>query len=453
LWLRVDRESSILARMTDELFPEIARTGAPTTTADAAPRYETAQRTQVELTPCDLEALLPPGHAARLVWRFVEGLELAVFYAAIRAREGHAGRPPIDPKILIALWLYATIDGVGAARELDRLCVSHDAYRWLRGGVSVNYHTLSDFRVAHQRALDDLLTQSIATLRHRGIVTLARVAQDGTRVRASAGVGSFRRAGTLRECLREAEKLVERTKRQGDGGLTREEAAQARAAADRLARVEEALAELPAVAAAKARTRASKRKDSRASEARVSTTDAAARVMKMSDGGFRPAYNVQFATDHDSDVIVGVAVTNLGSDQQELVPMLTQTEQRAGHPVTWLADGGFVSHAGIDAVTERGVQVLAPVPRQRGSTEPVPVRATDSPAVAAWRQRMETDAAKQQYRQRGAIAERINADARTHRTLGRLLVRGLPKVRSCALWVALAHNAVRAMGIVPHLMM
>ena len=436
----------------DPLLPEFPPpTQGPQDPADTAPRYETANRTQIELTPTDLEALLPPGHAARLVWRFVEGLDLSAFYATIRAREGRAGRAAIDPKILIALWLYATIDGVGSAREVDRLCSSHDAYRWMRGGVSVNYHTLSDFRVDHHAALDDLLTQSIATLRHRGVVTLARVAQDGTRVRASAGAGSFRREGTLRDCLKEAEKLVERTKRQGEGGLTRTEAAQARAAADRLARVEEALAELPAVAAAKARS-ASKRKGRAPTEARVSTTDPEARVMKMADGGYRPAYNVQFATDHDGDVIVGVAVTN-ASDQHELVPMLTQVETRAGRPDTLLVDGGYVGHAAIDAATARGVSVLAPVPCRPGSKDPVPVQRTDSPAVVAWRLRMQTDEAKQHYRHRGAIAERIHADARTHRTLGRLLVRGLPKVHAWVLWVALAHNVMRAMDVVPHLMM
>jgi transposase len=437
--------------MSDELFPDIDRDGSEPKT-DGAPRYQTANRTQVELMPCDLEALLPLGHAARLVWRFVDGLDLSAFYAPIKAREGHAGRSPIDPKILVALWLYATIDGIGSARELDRLCVSHDAYRWIRGGVSVNYHTLSDFRVAYQVALDDLLTQSIATLRHKGVVTLARVAQDGTRVRASAGAGSFRREGTLRECLKEAQKLVERTKRQGDGGLTRDEAAQSRAAAQRLARVEEALAELPAVAAAKART-ASKRKDQPPKDARVSTTDPTARVMKMSDGGYRPAYNVQFATDHDSDVIVGVAVTNVASDQQELIPMLTQIETRVGeYPETLLVDGGFVAHDAIDAATRRGVRVLAPVPRRPGSTEAVPIRRRDSIAVALWRARMQTDEAKSQYRLRGAIAERLHADVRTHRSLRQLLVRGLPKIHTCVLWVALAHNAMRTMGIVPHLM-
>ncbi len=437
--------------MSDELFPEIDRAAAPPD-AEGEARYETANRTQVELTPCDLEALLPPGHAARLVWRFVEGLDLSAFYAAIKAREGRAGRPPIDPKILIALWLYATIDGVGAARELDRLCQCHDAYRWLRGGVSVNYHTLSDFRVARQAALDDLLTQSIATLRHKGIVTLARVAQDGTRLRASAGAGSFRREGSLRECLREAERLVAQTKQQGEGGRTRADAAQARAAAERLARVDEALAALPEVAAAKARS-ASKRKGATPTAARVSTTDPQARPMKMADGGYRPAYNVQIATDHDSDVIVGVAVSTTSADQAALVPMLDQVTARVGQPATMLVDGGYVAHAAIEAATARGVCLLAPVPCQAGTRVPVPVQPTDSPAIVAWRQRMDTVDAKALYRQRGAIAERINADVRTHRTLGRLLVRGQTKVLTCVLWVAVAHNLVRTMEIVPHLMM
>ena len=203
--------------MSDSLFPDVEAREAGDGCDDAPARYETANRTQIELQPCDLEALLPPGHAARLVWRFVEGLDLSAFYATIRAREGRAGRPAIDPKILIALWLYATMDGVGSAREVDRLCYSHDAYRWVRGGVSVNYHTLSDFRVAHQGALDDLLTQSIAVLLHRGIVTMARVAQDGTRVRGSAGAGSFRRGETLQTCLRLARKQVERMHRQAEG--------------------------------------------------------------------------------------------------------------------------------------------------------------------------------------------------------------------------------------------
>jgi transposase len=437
-----------------DLFPNLPDVPPldPTASApkppDTAPRYEVPNRAQVELYPCDLEAALPPGHAARLVWRFVEGLALQPLYDAIRAREGHAGRTPIDPRILIALWLYATIDGVGSAREVDRLCQRHDAYRWIRGGVSVNYHTLSTFRVEHQAALDDLLTQSIAALLRRHVITLTRVAQDGTKVRASAGQRSFRRRPTLDEALRVARQQVARTARQEDGAAwSRQAAAQARAAAERLARVEEALAEMPAVEAAKTRNQSK-------ATPRVSTTDPQARTMKMPDGGFRPAYNVQFATDVDGRAIVGVTVTNVGSDKGELLPMLAQIHTRTGRaPTEDLADGGYVTREAITAATAAGVTVCAPVPKPKGDRDPATACPGDSPAVVAWRARMATDAAKATYRARAATAEWVNADTRTHRTLGPLLVRGLKKVQTWVLWIALAHNMMRVMDIVPHRMM
>lgn len=424
-----------------------AEAARPTDEADGVPRYETANRQQIELQPCDLETLLPPGHAARLVWRFVEGLDLGAFYAAIRAREGGPGRAAIDPKILVALWLYATIDGVGSAREVDRLCYHHDAYRWIRGGVSVNYHTLSDFRVQYRDALDDLLTQSIAALLKRSVVTLARVAQDGTRVRASAGMRSFRRRPTLEEALRLARQQVVRTARQEDGAaLSRQAAAQARTAAEHLARVEEALAELPAVEVTKARNKSK-------ATPRVSTTDPEARLMKMADGGFRPAYNVHFATDVTSRVILGVHVTNVGSDQGQLSPMLNDIERRTGRvPDATLVDGGFATRPAIDDATRRGTILYAPVAKPKGAREVSAPCPGDSMPVALWRARMATDSAKALYKQRAATAEWVNADARTHRTLGGLAVRGLYKVHTWALWAALAHNMLRSMDIVPHLM-
>jgi transposase len=435
--------------MSDALFPDSdARPSAPSAdTADRAPRLETADRTQIELTPTDLETLLPPGHAARLVWRFVEGLDLRAFYETIAAREGRAGRPAIDPKILMALWLYATIDGVGSAREIDRLCYCHDAYRWLRGGVSVNYHTLSDFRVRHGAAIDVLFTQSIAALLHRRVVTLNRVAQDGTRVRASAGASSFRRGESLQECLRQARRQVERTARQADGeSRSREAAAQERAAREQLGRVEEALATLPDVEAIKQRTKSK-------GAARVSTTDPQARVMKMGDGGYRPAYNVQFATDVESRVIVGVAATNVGNDHGELVRMLDQLEARTGQrPRDYLADAGFAKGDDITVSAARGVTVYAPTQKPKNGRDPAEPCRGDTPAQRAWRARMVTEEAKQIYKQRFSTAEWTNADARTHRTLDRFVVRGLAKVTTCALWVALAHNMLRTMGIVPHLM-
>ena len=436
--------------MNERMFPDV-NPREPATRDTAAPRFQTANREQIELRPCDLEALLPPGHAARLVWRFVEGLDLAAFYAGIRAREGHAGRPPIDPKILVALWLYATMDGVGSAREVNRLCDSHDAYRWLRGGVSINYHTLSDFRIDHDAALDDLLTQAIAALMHGGIITMARVAQDGTRVRGSAGAGSFRRGPALEECLREARKQVERTAKQRDAGANAAaEAAQRRAAADRLARVEDAVAQLPRVQAVKDR-QAAHRKPPTA--ARVSTTDPDARVMKMADGGYRPAYNVQFATDMESRAVLGVAVTNVGDDHAAFVPMVQQVARRTGRwPRAAVVDGGVSTTAAITALAANDVTVYAPIRKQKGVIDPGAPCQGDSPAVAAWRARMVTDDAKAIYKMRGSVAEWVNADTRTHRTLTQLALRGLTKVHTWALWIALAHNMRLAMGIVPHLM-
>lgn len=436
--------------MSDRLFPDVDP--RPVREGENAPvRYETAQRDQIELRPVDLESLLPPGHAARLVWRFVEGLDLSALYAGIKAREGGPGRTPIDPKILVALWLYATIDGVGSAREVARLCEAHDAYRWICGGVSVGYHTLSDFRVGQRTILDDLVTQSITVLLARGVVTLARVAHDGTRVRGSAGAGSFRRGETLRACLRAARKQVERTSKQTDGAAPRPEAAQRRAAAERVARIEEALAQLPAVQAIKERQPPGKRK----TEARVSTTDPDARVMKMADGGYRPAYNVHFATDVDSRVIVGVRTLNSGTDQSHVTPMLDEIDRRVGRlPAADLFDGGFVTKEAITTAAARGVTVYAPPMTRTGQQRLAhhPVRG-DAPAVAAWRARMATAAAKAVYQARGSTAEWVNADARTHRTLTQVWVRGLDKVHTIALWGALAHNLIRTMGIVPHEMM
>lgn len=411
---------------------------------DRVRRYETVNREQIELVPTDLEGLLPPGHAARLVWRFLDGVDLGAFYAPIKAYEGGVGRTPIDPKILIALWLYATIDGVGTARELERLCYRHDAYRWIRGGVSVNHHTLGDFRVAHQAALDALLTQSIAVLLRKTKITLARVAQDGTRVRAHASLKSFRRRPTLEEALRVARQQVERTARQSGEAITRQAAAEARAAREALEHVAAALAELPAVEAAKARKQSK-------TAARASTTDAEARIMRFADGGFRPGYNVQFATDMDGRAIVGVAVTNVGSDQGQLPPMLDQIAQRTGRrPDAVVADGGFVTKDTVITTDQQGTTLYAPVMQPKSTREPSQPCEGDAPAVAAWRTRMATPEAKAVYRQRAPVAEGTNAEACVHRTLGRVVVRGLAKVHTCAVWVALAINVLRVMEIVPH---
>jgi transposase len=433
--------------MNDTLFPlPVADVSREDAVVKAAPRLQRPDRAQVELRPVDLEGLLPPDHRARAVWEFVEGLDLGPLYGQVKAVEGHAGRPPIDPAILMALWLYATLEGVGSARAVARLCEDHDAYRWLCGGVSVNYHALADFRVAHPAYLDGVLTTSVAALLAEGLVTLTRVAQDGVRVRASAGAASFRRRPRLEACLAEATAQVEalRQELEEEPGATarRQAAARQRAAAARRQRVAQALAQLPAVEA--------KKEAAKRDPARVSTTDPEARVMKMADGGYRPAFNVQFATDTAAQVIVGVDASNAGGDLGQLVPMVEQVVARYGRaPAEILVDGGYAKHADIVTVAAPavGCTVYAPVVQPRDpARDPHQPLAGDPPAIADWRQRMGTEAAKAIYKERAATSECVNALAR-NRGLGQFLVRGLRKVQAVLLWFALAHNLMRAVGL------
>jgi transposase len=406
---------------------------------DAAVRLRRANRSQLELRAVDLDASLPPEHDARTIWRFVEQFDLSRFLATIEAREGVPGRNATDPRILVALWLYATTKAVGSARELERLCESHDAYRWICGGVSVNHHLLSDFRVGHEKALDELLKQMLAVMMKQGLVTVERVAQDGTRVRASAGAASFRRQPRLEEFLSKAKEQVEHARKLRDDptATQRQVAAQERAAREREERIQKALREMPAAQEPKAKGK----KD----RARVSTTDPEARVMKMGDGGFRPAFNLQFAATTKEKVIVGVGVTNVGSDRSQLAPMLEQVEERTGQrPSEYLTDSGFVNREAIEQAEKKGTKVYAPPAAGKKGVEPsYEPKPDDSPELAAWRQRMGTPEAKQLYtKERGATSELVNADLKEHRGL-RLRVRGLHKVLSVALWFALAYNLMR----------
>jgi transposase len=370
-------------------------------TPKGAPRVQSAVRNQVELRACDLDSSLPADHQARAVWAFVQSLDLQGLYAQIRAVEGSVGRAPIDPAILMSLWLYATLDGVGSARELDRLCSSDDTYRWLCGGVGVNHHTLGDFRVEHPQWLDGQLTRSVAGLLSQGLVSMNRVAHDGMRVRAHAGAASFRRRETLEQLMRDAQAQVEALKLEvaddPGAGTRRARAARQRAAAEREQRIDLALKamdeldkslsgknkkaradrtqadtvqdepartkEAPASQPTGKQTAQEQPKDTKKpKEPRVSTTDCEARVMKMADGGFRPAFNAQLAVDTATMIITGVDLINSGSDMNQLLPMHEQHQDRyARVPHEWLADGGFAKHGHIEQLEARATKVFAPV--------------------------------------------------------------------------------------------
>jgi transposase len=422
-----------------------------------APRYQRPDRAQITLRPVDLDQLLTPDSPARAVWDFVEGLDLSALYDAIRAVEGAAGRPPIDPRILVALWLFATIEGIGSARELARACTRDIAFQWICGGVPVNYHTLSDFRVGHTAFLDGLLTGSVALLMKQNLVDLNRVAHDGMRVRASAGAASFRRRQTLEECRKTAGEQIERLKREIEddprAASDREKAARLRAAEERRKRVEEALRQLPELESKKEKAqKVNPRKPASQAEARASTTDPDARVMKMADGGFRPAFNVQFASDAGSQVVVGVDVHNSGSDGGKMLPMVEQLHRRYGRAAEeLLVDGGFATIEGIKRVSAPpfGCTVFAPVHKARkAGVDPHSPRPGDSPTIRAWRARMATEVAKRIYKWRAATAECVNAKARRC-GLSQLVVRGIEKVRAVALWFAIAHNLTRAATLRP----
>jgi transposase len=430
--------------------------------SQGTPRLLQPNRLQIELRASDLESLLTQDHRARLVWGYVVHQDLSRLFDAVKARGSNAGRAVIDPRILFSLWLYATLEGVGSGREVARLSQEHDAYRWICGGVSVNYHAINDFRSANEELMDELLTDNVAALAAVGAISLARVAQDGMRVRADAGAASFRHQASLERHLKEAGELVQTLKTQArsdPGQATRQaQAAQRRAAQEREDRIRAALEQLPEVAATK------KRNASRA-QARASTTDAEARVMKMGDGGFRPAFNVQFATECQSQVIVGMDVVNAGSDMAQLSPMVEQVEKRLGQsPDEWLVDGGFPAHEQIDAVAGK-TEVYAPVPEPRGKKDaqgnevqqdkdkdkdkhqPKP---GDSQAVARWRARMDSEEAREIYKHRAATAECVNAQAR-NRGLRRMPVRGLAKVRCVVGLFVLAHNLLRTAVLAPQI--
>jgi len=431
----------MLFDLPDEPDPK-SRPGEPPAPLVGTPRFQAAVRDQVRFRAAALDELIPQEHPVRVIWDYALSADLSPLYQGIKAVQRHAGRPPIDPRILFASWLYATTRGVGSARLLEELCRDKVDYQWIRGDVSVNYHTLADFRRDHAGLLDDLLTRSVAVLMAEGLVDLERVAQDGMRVRASAGAAPFRRKPTLEDALADARAQVERLRQEQEddprASNERQRQARRRAAEDRAARVAAALGRLPELEA--------KKEPDEKDKARCSTTDPEATVMQMANGGFNPAYNIQFATDTKSQVIVGVDVVTTGSDQGQMPPMVGQIQQRYGRaPNEYEVDGGFAKHEDIEAVSapEIGCTVYAPVPKPKDpKVDRHAPHSGDGAAVAEWRRRMGTEEAKEIYKDRAATAEWVNALARRRGPV-QLVVRGSAKVRVVALWMALAHNVRR----------
>jgi transposase len=421
-------------------------------------RFIRADRVQTRWDFIDLEALLPSDHRARIVMSFVESLDLQALYDSIKSREGEPGRPPPDPAVLLALWLYATIEGVGSARQLERLTQRDLAYRWIAGGVPLNYHGLSDFRVGHVDVLDRLLSESVTALIGEGVVSLAEIVVDGTKVRANASRDSFKTGSKLARIGAAVEQRLASLKAEiesdPEASSRRKRAAQERAAREVKERAERARAALDRVRAEKEKRAKTHPQDEakKKSEPKVSLSDPEARCMRFPDGAIRPAYNAQIATTPKEGIIVSVQMTDRRNDAGLAAPMVDDMVRRYGEaPEKLLVDTHYATSEDIAALAEHtagSVKVFTPTPSERDDIKPASLakrakqRAREPESVKEWRSRMGTQAGQEIYGLRKLI-ERINANLKNH-GFGFIPVRGLIKAQAVALWHALANNLMAA---------
>ena len=338
-------------------YKEAMATKPPAAGDSRKPRLKAINREQMVLRAVEVEKLVAEDHEVRGIWEFVGQLDLSRYYEDIKAEEGEAGSSAFDPRMLISCWLYAYSKGVGSAREVSRLSGEDSAYQWLTGLKAINYHTLSDFRVKHQEALDELFIEALGVMSAEGLVSLERVMHDGSKVKACAGVDTFRREEKLRAHLEMARQQVEQM---GDPRTAEEVGprvakARQRAAREKKERLELALEELEKI-------RATKSSEAEKGETRASMTDPEARIMKQPDGGYAPSYNVQISTDGKEKIIVGVGVSQCGSDYEELIPAEEKVEETMGRaPEQMVVDGGFVSRENILAMKEKGIDFIGPM--------------------------------------------------------------------------------------------
>lgn len=424
------------------------------------PRVLRPDRAQLYWDQVDLESQIAADHLARVIWAFVERLDLSALYAAIRSRDDVAGRPSADPKVLLAVWLYATAEGIGSARALERLCRQHAAYRWLCGGVPVNYHGLSDFRSAHGDLLDRILTESVASLAAAGLIDLDEVAVDGTKVAAHASKASFRDADGLQGFEAVAQLRIARLRRELNGDPAtaerRRRAARERAAREVTERAAAAGRKLAALQEEKKRReKTHPQEEAEKAESKASTTDPDARMMLTANSGFRPAYNLLVSATTGTQVILGVKVSERRNDTGIAQPMVSDLAGRYGRtPRRLLIDTKAATQDDIVALAqhpEGAVTVYTPPPSDKADATAESVRkrnwrrSQEPPVLQAWRARMASPDGRHVYNRRRHI-ETINAQLKNH-GLHRFILRGLEKVRCEALLHAIAHNLRRATAL------
>ena len=328
-------------------------------------KLRTVNRQQSTFGIIHVEEVIPADHKARAIWDLAGRLDLSGFIEPLRTAQGCAGRPAWDPRLLVSLWVYAYSEGIGAAREIERVMQWEPGMQWLAGLAAVNHHTLSDFRVDHREALDELFAQLLALLATEGLVNLEQVMHDGTKIRAQAGADSFRREKTLQERLQQARQAVEQM---GDPkapapAKDRLQAARERAARERAARLEAAQQELTALQAAE-------KTEKEKAEVRVSLTEPEARKMKHGDNAIAPSYNAQISTEAEHKIIVGAHLSQCSSDANSLMPALEEIEQNLEKkPAQVVVDGGFTNRSNIMECAAQGVDLVGSLrdPQQRSA--------------------------------------------------------------------------------------
>jgi transposase len=397
-----------------------------------------------QLPTRSLDELLPSNHPARSLVAFVQTADLSELFQAIKARDHHPGAPAFDPRVLFSVWLYAAIEGISSARELHQRCGSDLPFLWICGQEVPNYHTLADFYSDHEQFLNEVFTDHLEILLEAELIDLKKITLDGRKVPASASKESFHREPTLSQHRQQAQahlQAIRQQRQQTAEEHRRKAAAQQRAAEERQQRLEAALAMVKQRQEEKA---ARGRKDEKPEDVRASETDPDARKMKMSHGGYQPAYNVQTVTDVATGLIVTVAVTNQGSDNGLLKPMLDKMAAETGVTAAQaLVDTGYIDLKDIEAVEEKGTQVHMPPKHEKQDLkdhkDPYAPKRDDKPKVAEWRARMGTAVAKALYKKRAPVAEGVHAQ-QSNRGWKRFRLRGLKKAGVEALWQALAHN-------------
>jgi len=336
-------------------------------------------RNQFTYAAVDVEALIGPQHPARAIWELTGRLELEAFAEPLRSKQGEAGRPAWEPRLLVSVWIWAYSEGISSARELQRQCAYHPALQWLCGLETINHKSLSDFRAAHGEALDELFTQLLGLLSQEGLVDLEQVMVDGTRIRSQGSTSSLRRQGPIEQHLAAARELVEKLgeEEQPEQHSERVRAARRRAAREQVERLEQALEELPKIAA-------KKKSEPDKKAARVSESEPEARLQRESNGGYAAGYNAQLATGAKEKIVVGVELTNEASDAEQLQPTLADVERRLGkQPRQVVADEGYASRANVEAMQQAAVELITPAPNAAGRAQASLKRAGIDPAFGA----------------------------------------------------------------------